>query len=132
MPPLTPALQGAQWDIKPLRQLHGDRTRLRQPCGHQNHGQAEVDTPAQKAHGYAGSAFAAFTAAKAQPLFKVRTDLSRTASWFARVVRAVQGAATGAAASTGLLRKFLVYAYKDLKKLDVLKQGMAHWDGLSS
>jgi hypothetical protein len=44
----------------------------------------------------------------------------------------VQGAATGTPGISGLLRKLLVYAYKDLKKLDVLKQGMAHWNGLSS
>jgi hypothetical protein len=30
------------------------------------------------------------------------------------------------------LCKLLVYADQDLKKLDVLKQGMAHWNGLSS
>jgi len=76
-------------------------------------------------------AYAALTAAKAQPLFKVRPDLGRTAAWFARVVRPVQGATTGAPGGSGLLGKFLVYAYKDLKKLDVLKQGMAHWNRLS-
>lgn len=54
-------------------------------------------------------------------MFKIRTDLSRAASWFARVVRPVEGAATGAPSSSGLLCKFIVYAYKDLKKLDVLK-----------
>ena len=42
------------------------------------------------------------------------------------------GATTGAPGSAGLLCKFLVYADQDLKKLDVLKQGMAHWNGLSS
>ena len=44
----------------------------------------------------------------------------------------MKSAATGAPGSSGLLCKLLVYAYKDLKKLDVLKQGMAHWNGLSS
>jgi hypothetical protein len=115
-----------------LREARGDGTRLRQPCGHQNHGQAEIDTPTQKAHGHTGGAFAAGVAAKAKPLFKICTDLSRAAAWLAWVVRPVEGSTTGTPGSAGLLCKFLVYAYKDLKKLDVLKQGMAHWNGLSS
>jgi hypothetical protein len=115
-----------------LREARGDGTRLRQPCGHQNHGHAEIDTSAQKAHGHAGGAFAAGVAAKAQPLFKIRTDLRGAAAWFAWVVRPVEGSTTGAPGSAGLLCKFLVYADQDLKKLDVLKQGMAHWNGLSS
>lgn len=61
--------------------------------------------------------------------FKIRTDLSRAASWFARVVRPVEGAATGTPDSSGLLCKLLVYADKDLKKLEVLKHGMA-WHGI--
>ena len=65
-------------------------------------------------------------AAKAQPLFKIRTDLRRAASWFAWVVCPVEGATTGAPGSAGPLCKVLVYADKNLKKLDVLKQGMAH------
>ena len=63
---------------------------------------------------------------------QIRTDLRRAASWFAWVVRPVEGSTTGAPGSAGLLCKFLVYADQDLKKLDVLKQGMAHWNGLSS
>jgi hypothetical protein len=94
---------------------------LRQPCRHQNHGQAEIDTPAQKANRHTGGAFAAGVAAKAQPLFKIRTDLSRATSRFAWVVRPVERATTGTPDGSGLLRKLLVYAYKDLKKLDVLK-----------
>jgi hypothetical protein len=44
----------------------------------------------------------------------------------------MKSATTSAPGSAALLCKFLVYADKDLKKLDVLKQGMAHWNGLSS
>ena len=52
-------------------------------------GEAEIDTSTQKAHRHTGGAFAAGVAAKAKALFKIRTDLSRAAAWFAWVVRPV-------------------------------------------
>ena len=62
----------------------------------------------KKAHRHTGGAFAAGVAAKAKALFKIRTDLSRAAAWFARVVRPVERATTGAPAGAGLLCKLLV------------------------
>jgi hypothetical protein len=99
---------------------------------HQNYGQAEIDTTPQETHGHAGGALAALAAAKAQPLFEIGTNLTGAASGLARVIGLMKSATAGAPSSSGLLCKLLIYAHKDLKELDVLKQGMAHWNGLSS
>ena len=132
LPPLTPPLQGTQGHAQALREACGDGSRLCQLRRHQNYGQAEIDTSAQETHGDASGALAALAAAETQPLFEIGTNLTGAASGLARVIGLMKSAATGAPSSSGLLCKLLVYAHKDLKELDVLKQGMAHWNGLSS
>ena len=100
---------------------------------HQHHRQAEVHAPPEKAHRHRGAPLAAHAAAETEASVVTVLRLGQAGSWLARVIGAVENSVTEpTSASTRLRRQLLIDPFQQLKKLGVLQQRMAHFDGLFS
>ena len=91
-PPLPPTGQCAWGHIQGVAYFNGRGAQGGASLGQQHHGQSDVDTPAQKAHGHGRCALAAQAAAKAPARLKVPKNFFGTRLGLSRVIGLMQHA----------------------------------------
>ena len=131
LPPLAPAFQGADRNSQSRLKPRGRWCLPGMPGRHQHHRQPKVYAPSEKAHRHRGAPLATAVTAETEAPVEVVSKLDQARSWFARIVGAVKNTVTEKTSACARLRRQLfIDPFQQLKKLGVLQQSMAHFEGL--